>query len=504
MKFQGFIGPSYTLDSVNVDCQRAVNIFAEKIESGAGKEGQVAYYNSTPGLDELMDLGEGPIRLILVDDPKKDQYNPNNRVFVVSGAEVYKCQFAGGSWDTELMGEMETATGPVKGATMQGDLGVAVFVDGKRCYLYWRYDSGDALIVDDFGTFEDFGYFEIENPIDVMWVDGYFIFLEGFSGRFWVSKWGSLEVDALSFATSEGSPDNLIGGIICDRNAYLFNERSLEVYQNTGNADFPFERAPGGFIEKGCLSQLSIAKIDSKVFWLCRDEFGQGMIMMIQGLSWQRISTHAIEQAIRRYAHPELATAYTYQDRGHSFYVLSFAEMTWVYDISTGLWHERMYLDDGEEIRHRGQGGAFFAATGETLLGDFENGKVYRFNQATKTDNGSPIKRIRSCPHVSSNPNRVFCKSLFLDMQTGVGLDGGVQGSDPQVILEYSDDGGHTWSSEMWASAGKKVGGIGDFKKRVKWNRLGSFYDRVFRVSYTEPTDFVLLGAELELEMGAS
>jgi hypothetical protein len=89
-------------------------------------------------------------------------------------------------------------------------------------------------------------------------------------------------------------------------------------------------------------------------------------------------------------------------------------------------------------------------------------------------------------------------------METGVGLDGSVQGSDPQIMLRFSKDGGHTWSSEMWAGMGKKIGGIGDFKKRVIWNRLGSFRDCVFEVKVTDPVDLTMYDAEIEITVGAS
>jgi hypothetical protein len=45
-----------------------------------------------------------------------------------------------------------------------------------------------------------------------------------------------------------------------------------------------------------------------------------------------------------------------------------------------------------------------------------------------------------------------------------------VQGSDPQVMLRFSDDGGHTWSNEHWKSMGK----IGRYGYRTIWRRLGA------------------------------
>jgi hypothetical protein len=85
-------------------------------------------------------------------------------------------------------------------------------------------------------------------------------------------------------------------------------------------------------------------------------------------------------------------------------------------------------------------------------------------------------------------------------METGVGLDGGVQGSDPKAMLQWSDDGGHSWSNERWAGVGK----IGKAKKRVIWRRLGSSRDRVYRVMISDPVKVVLIGAEITTEGGSN
>lgn len=510
MKFSGFVGPTYKLDSVNVDCQRAVNIYPEVVESGTGKEGATVYFKSTPGLKSQFTCGTGPIRMILVDDPKKSIFNPANRIFVASGSEMYKAVYNGAAWVVTKLGDLSTATGPISGVTTEGDLGLAVFVDGVQSYLFWRYNSGDALIVEEFNimsTFEDENddpFKVVPNATQVLWIDGYYIYIVGGTNQFYISQWGSFSVDPLSFASAEGDPDTLMGAISLNRNLWLFNERSTEVWANTGNADFPFERIQGGFIEKGCAASSSIQKIDAMVFWLGRDASGQGIVYAAQGLVPQRISTFAVEQAIARYADVSKATSYTYQKDGHSFYVLNFAEGTWVYDLSTGMWHERAYTNEGALERHRADNVTFFPDYNMHLAGDYANNKVYSLESKVYTDDLAPITRMRISPHISSSLKRVFYKRFQLDMETGVGLDGDVQGSDPQVMMSYSNDGAHTWSSESWASAGKKTGQIGQYKKRVIWNRLGSAYDRVFKIVITDPVPVTIIGAELDLEVGAN
>jgi len=68
-----------------------------------------------------------------------------------------------------------------------------------------------------------------------------------------------------------------------------------------------------------------------------------------------------------------------------------------------------------------------------------------------------------------------------------------IPGTDPQVMLRFSNDGGKTWINQPQRSAGK----IGEYTKRIRWNRLGCARRRVFEVSVTDPIPWKLVGAYL-------
>lgn len=493
MRFKGFIGQAYTAKSLNVECQRLVNWYPEVIESGFGKEGEVAFFMPTQGLTNVLEAGNGPIRLTYTD--------PRGTVFVVSGSTLYKLSYTGTVWSGTSLGTLNTSAGTVRADSNKlasGDT-TTVFVDGTDSYTYEYVASSGAETFDDYAGR---GYSQVDEATHVVFIDGYFIFNKPGTGIFYVSEWGSFNVDPLSFATAEGDPDNLNSLIANHRYLYLFGDRSIEVFSDTGNAAFPFERISGGFIEKGCLAPYSVAKIDGFVLWLGRDQLGQGMVYSAQGATPQKVSTHAIENAIQGYGIDSLTTAdaFTYSMGGHSFYVLNFPEATWVYDLTTKMWHERAYNNGGILERHRANYHTFTTQYGIHLVGDYEDNRIYQLSDSVYTDDGVYIQRIRSCPHVSGGLKRVFHHSLQIDMEMGVGLTGGVQGEDPQIVLDWSDDGGHTWSNEKQASIGK----IGAYKTRAIFRQLGQSRDRVYRVKITEPVKAILMGAEIELEVGAS
>jgi hypothetical protein len=240
--------------------------------------------------------------------------------------------------------------------------------------------------------------------------------------------------------------------------------------------------------------------MDNGLFWLGRDRRGQGIVYRANGYTGVRISTHAVEWQIQQYADLSDAIGYTYQQDGHSFYVLVFpsANTTWVYDAATQAWHERAGFVSGMFTRHRGN--CQMAFHNKIVIGDFENGNIYAFDLENYSDNGSIQKWLRTwraLPTGQNNLKRTAQHAMQLDCESGVGINLG-QGSDPQVMLRWSDDGGHTWSNEHWSSMGK----IGQYYKRVLWRRLGmtvKLRDRVYEVSGTDPVKIAIMGAELIL-----
>lgn len=113
----------------------------------------------------------------------------------------------------------------------------------------------------------------------------------------------------------------------------------------------------------------------------------------------------------------------------------------------------------------------------------------------TFTNNGESFKAIRAAQAIHGDRKRIFHKELEIEFESGVGVDAD---TDPEAILEWSDDGGHTWSSEHTATFGK----LGEFSKRAIWRRLGNSRGRVYRVTIDDPVKRIIIGAHLEFEVG--
>ena len=493
------LGSAYVARSVNAADNRMVNLYPEVTPDG-GKE--AAYLQRCPGLRLLATVGDGPIRGL---------WQLGNAMYVVSSNTLYQVNT---SWEATSLGTIANS-GPVSMA----DNGTQIFIAANpQSYIYNSVTNVFTQIVDP----------DFPGAVTVGYLDGYFAFNEPNSQKIWVtSLFEGTEVDPLEFASAEGSPDGLVSIIVDHREAWLFGTNSVEVWYDAGTPDFPLQRIQGAFNEIGCAAAYSVAKLDNGIFWLGSDARGRGIVYRSSGYNGTRISTHAIEYAIQSYGNISDAIAYTYQQDGHAFYVLIFpsASKTWVFDVATGGWHERASFEFGEFDRHRSNCQVNF--NNEIIVGDYADGRIYAFDLDVYADDTATQKWLRSwraLPSGQNNLKRTTHHSLQLDCESGVGTAGGEYelivtetgnviatatgdlfttgvenlGLDPQVMLRWSDNGGHNWSNEHW----KSMGAIGETSRRVIWRRLGmtlELRDRVYELSGTAPIKLAIMGAELTL-----
>jgi len=470
------LGGAYVARSINAANNRMVNLFPEAVPEGNGGK-EAGFLSRCPGLSLLQTISTGPIRALWARQTSGSDF------YVVSGNSVYK--LASLTATPVLLGVV-TGTGPVSIA----DNGTQIFFAcNPDSYIY---NTSTQI----FGQITDVDF---PGAVTVQYLDGYFVFNEPDSQLLWItSLLDGTSIDPLDFVSVEGSPDGIVAIAVTHRELWVFGSDSVEVWYDAGTADFPLARISGAFNDIGCVAAYSVAKLDNTLFWLGTDARGQGIVYKANGYTGGRVSTHAIEYAIQSYSTISDAVAYTYQQDGHAFYVISFptAGKTWCYDVSTNLWHERAGFSNGEFTRHRSNCQCNFGGT--IIVGDYLDGRIYSFDLDVYADDDQVQKYLRSwraIPPGQNTLNRTAQHSLQLDCQSGVGLITG-QGSDPQVLLRWSDDGGHTWSNYH----SRSLGAIGATGQRVIWRRLGmtlKLRDRVYEVSGTDPVKIAIVGAEL-------
>lgn len=342
----------------------------------------------------------------------------------------------------------------------------------------------------------------------VAFVEGWLVFSETNTRTFFSTAATpyTLLFDGGFYALKDSSSDNLVTLYENNRELWLVGERTSEVWYNAGNANFPFLRIPAVGPQIGCAATNSITRMGTTLCWLARNEQGQNIVVQTNQYSWERISNHGIEDAIAKYPVVSDAIGYCYEEDGHLFYVLTFptADVTWVFDAQTGFWHQRLSFSGGVFHRHRSN--CFMDFGDVRIVGDYQNGLFYQMSRSFYSDNGAPLIAQRRTGPVWSNRGsmnffgntsrkRIFHGWIQIEFTPGVGLQTG-QGSNPQAMLRWSDDGGFTWSNEHWAS----IGAAGETKNRAIWRRLGRARDRVYELTYSDPTVRDIIGATVFYE----
>jgi hypothetical protein len=289
---------------------------------------------------------------------------------------------------------------------------------------------------------------------------------------------------------------------VVNRLIYLLGEHTSDVLWDAGTAPFPFAPIQEAFMQQGTAASFSGARLGTSLLWLSHNEQGRGQIVSATGYAPGRISTHAVEASIETYGDLSDAVAFSYQENGHTFYVLTFpkAERTWVFDQSTGLFHERLYWNTttADWLAYRPM---FFASDlTRNLVQDRITGAIYRMSTTLFMDvDGAAIRRLRQPPRISFDQKRFTTHAIQLVMDVGQGLQTG-QGSDPQIMRQTSKDGGQTWGNEQWASAGP----IGAYDTRVRWTQCGQARNRVDRFIDTDPVPSRWVDALIDVTVGTS
>lgn len=465
-----FVGPSYEARSISADAQRAINCYVEV--DGNTPRAPLALYG-TPGLLLRGTIGDGPVRAIV---------REGSFLYAVSGQQVYKIALIAGVYTPTSLGFIGTVSGPVSIASNGAQI---LIVDG----------TGGWIITTATGAFTSIVSAGFPTGVTrATYQDQYFIVTGNGTQKFYISKLADgLTWNALDFASAEGAPDVLVNCIAVHRELWLFGDTTVEIWLNTGNPAFPFERSGNTFMERGCAAADTVARIDNTLVWLGKDDRGGPVVWKANGYAPIRISTHALEKAMQNYGNFTDARAFSYQQEGHEFYVLTFTsdDHTWVYDATTGYWHERAWRDPATTALKRWRGACHVFFNQDNIVGDHTTGKIYALKLDTYTDDGNPIYRLRTAVPQESNQERLFFSFLQIDMETGTG---------GTISLRYSNDGGFTWSGVKDASAGA----VGDYSARCIFRNLGSGRNRAWEIGTLSNAKFAVIGAVVEAQKGTS
>ena len=449
-----------------VSAQRSLNLFPRRVEIPSGK----ASYSleGVPGFEQFADLSSfaAAESMIFAD----------GRLFAIS--DTYILEISSSGTPTNL-GNITAGTD--QHMAYNGTHLIFTANGGTNVYSLQLSDNAVTPVTTNISG----------GIVGFHFLDGYIIAAETGTQNFFISALRDVSAwSTLDFTQVEAHPDDIVDQIV-DKGEYIaMGTDSIQVYRNTGNFDFPFEPVPGGRIEYGVLPG-SIVRNDNSVFVIAKDARGGLSVYRMEGYTPIRISTHPVEDSLNTLVNPTSCKCFSYSEKGHAFYVIaevtpesgSSLTVSWAYDSSTGLWHERGHWSTSETFTELGIV-SYVNAFGKHLVAHAGFTGIYEMDDDILNDALAPvgnssdeIKWLRRSPHIVGNNHNVSFPHFELD---GNGI--------ASYELKVSFDGGATYGSALTApSLGRyRISGLGAVE--IRSSRLRESLTEVIRYTLREPT----------------
>lgn len=475
MKIVPLFGAGISGESQVITAQRRLNCYMENREDG--DKTKVAIIG-TPGLKPIFQVNSG------LSLPMRAMAGDTNYLYAVAYNQFLQCNPTTGATITAntintFANQCSIAVSPTQ----------VVIADGNTGYVF-------TIATSTFTTLASGSTWTAIGAKTVTFISGFFVAEQPGTQAFWVSNafdgstWNSL---ATASASSDGDTimavDQLSGNLI------VFMGRGMEYWQNVGASPQPFQPVLSSFNQWGLGAIFSRVHLHQSLFFLAVNTNGTAQVVKANYYSVNVISTPDLEYIINNFSTFSDAVGLTYNAGKHPMYQITFptGNRSFLYDDSTGIWSEVQTGTSVIPVRHWGNLSA--VAAGTNFISDYASNQIYTMSPTTYTDNTTQtIIRQIITRHVLSQFNRVRISLLYIDMETGVGLQSG-QGSNPQIMLKSSKDNGRTWSAERWVTLGK----IGAYLTRVIWRRFGSARDYVFSITMSDPVKFVITEGAIKL-----
>lgn len=476
MMLKGFVGGAYQARNLQAAADVCKNLYVETQDSQTADPRQILL--GVPGL---------ALAFTLPDTPTRGQFAQDGRSWAIGGSSFYETTTGA----AVLIGGVANDGNPAQFVSNGQDGHQLMILSAGIVYCFDLNSSAFTTVT---GT----SSFPAGTILGLDYMNGFFIVATtveiAISASLDGTSWNAAQVGQRLLAT-----DYLAAIIALPPNLWMIGSLGTEVWYDNGASVFPFGPIPNVFIDAGIAARLSLMRLDNSVAWIAQSRYGARMVVEASAQYVPiRISTHAIEASLNACATVTDFVGYAYLEEGHTFYVLTSVanQLTWVYDVGEKLWHQRLYKNPVNGNEDAQLAWNHVALNGNThWVGDRRNGNIYTQSLSTYSDNGDPIVATRACPHLSQQKHRIFYPGLQIDCQMGVGLNTG-QGSHPQIMLDWSNDGGETYGNIVNTS----IGLIGEYKNRAIFRQLGSGRNRVFRVSISDPVSRCFLNAYLDPE----
>lgn len=465
---QGF----YTSDSLPISHQECVNLVPVQQQVATLSQRQLI---GSDGIEQIASSGD------TADEINRGAHVMDGVPYFVQGSRLYRLD-RGYIEGVETFSVSEVGLDPVvitgSGRVSMADNGyqLMIVVPGGHGFIY----NKDTDVIEQVVT----GIFAPDSTIKpnyVVFIDGYFA-CSTTDKTWYVSNLGDgTQWDILDFGTAEADPDPIVTPVVYNNQIFMIGSETMEGFQNIGGSGFPFQRS-NIFLDKGCFAPFSLVATNQRFFMIGGGTNEKAAVWQYSGGEFSKVSTNAIDNVMDNYTDSQLEAVFalTWAVDGQYYISFTFTDRTFVFNMSTSLWHELKSgianeYDDLEQTRWRVN--SLVRAYGYTLVGDSQDGRIGKTDRNILSEYGNDIIRVFSPQPVANNGRSFRLPAVELTMEAGIG-NGVVE---PMVSMAISEDL-KTYQYER----NRRIGKIGEYKRRTIWRKLGRiprFCSFRFRIS---------------------
>lgn len=476
------VGGAYTEPFKKVNSQTCINWYPHiitKVEQQEHPE-KVGYLKPTPGLVEYASVSGTRVRGI---------FSENDKCFFVVGTTLY-----------ELIGDNVTNRGTM--ANFSPDDGQRVYMNLNGNNQLGIFGGSTAYYYDiDADTLNEITDIDFPGSNGLEYMDGYGLVVR--NGRVYFTElndFSDWRGDSVFTPTYEA--DNTLRIIKLKGIVWAFGRNTVEPYYNDGTT--PFTRTPQASVDIGLLAKDSVAKFETGIFFLGRSRRGSyGVYLLDPQHQVAIVSPGSINQELAK--DPQaLASAYGFVEQttdSHIFYHLIIPDTgkTFSYDMLSREWHERRseapFPDaQGNKIIAHWRVNGYAEYRGNFLVADYYSGKIFKMDYNTLTEDGIKIRRERAVGVMAEEQKRIAINDFVIDMAIQQ-----VNTSNPQLMFEFSRDGGNNWMPEREID----LPSTGKHFYRWRARKLGSGFNLAFRIRLTDEVNLAIIQASNRGTVGA-
>lgn len=318
--------------------------------------------------------------------------------------------------------------------------------------------NGKMFLYDPIGGFREVVDPDLGNPIDGVWVDGYYFLTDG-EYIYHTDITNEESINPLKFATAEFMPDASLGvAKTTDNKVVVFGRYTTEYFVNDASENFAFQRLETRAQKMGIVATHAKCEVREAFYIVGGGKEEEISVHVLSAGASLKVSTKEIDKILAQYTEPELIDMRieTYTKDGTTFVLIHLPNEVLCFNETIagtlGLQYAWSILktDTVGDNPYRAINGILDPNNASWIYGDKFSIHLGKLDKSVVTHYGNKVEWILFTPFL--NLDRMSVDEIEIMIIPGFNVI-----DDATVAFSKTSDG-LTYGSEYWLDYGKPMG----------------------------------------------